>query len=197
MGIFIVTAVITILGVLDVLKIRDGFLTTLFASLIVEVVGAVILLFKSANFFDPDDPESILVAEAKAPSVGADIRLEAKDAERVGSTIQYENDEVMENIGYWSKKEDGVQWKFTIPQPRSFWVVVEQACARGSGGEYVLECGESRQRTKVVPTGSWQNFVRVRVGKVTLPSAGENILKLAPAEIAGDALMNVRRVILH
>ena len=49
--IFIATAAITLLGITDVLAIRDGYLKTLFTALILETVGAVITLFRSTSFF--------------------------------------------------------------------------------------------------------------------------------------------------
>lgn len=55
--IFVLTAAITLLGVLGVLAIEKNYLNTLFATLIVELVGAVIALFRSAKFFE-DDPAS-------------------------------------------------------------------------------------------------------------------------------------------
>jgi hypothetical protein len=49
--IFVATAVTTLLGITNVITIRDGYLNTLFSALILEVIGAVIALFKSASFF--------------------------------------------------------------------------------------------------------------------------------------------------
>jgi hypothetical protein len=50
-AIFAATAVITLLGIIDVVPIRDGYLKTLFTALILETVGAVIALFRSTSFF--------------------------------------------------------------------------------------------------------------------------------------------------
>src|ERR1041385_251823 len=49
-AIFVATAAITLLGIMDVIAIRDGYLKTLFTALILETVGAVITLFKSTSF---------------------------------------------------------------------------------------------------------------------------------------------------
>jgi len=50
-GIFAVTAIITLLGITGVLKnIKEKYLNTLFTALILEVVGAVFLLFQGFNF---------------------------------------------------------------------------------------------------------------------------------------------------
>lgn len=53
--IFILTAAITILGVIEVISIKSGYLNTLFTILVVELISAVIALFKKANFFVDDE----------------------------------------------------------------------------------------------------------------------------------------------
>lgn len=50
-GIFSITAIITLLGITGVLKsIKERYLNVLFTSLILEVVAAVLILFKSTDF---------------------------------------------------------------------------------------------------------------------------------------------------
>src|ERR1041385_3460502 len=49
-AIFVATAALTLLGITNVIPIRDGYLNTLFTSLILETVGAVIALFRSTSF---------------------------------------------------------------------------------------------------------------------------------------------------
>ena len=49
--IFTATTIITFLGLIDLLSLDPNYMNALFTGLIVEVIGAVILLFKSADFF--------------------------------------------------------------------------------------------------------------------------------------------------
>ena len=49
---FVVTFAVTIMGITDVIKIRDGYLNTLFAGMVMELVGAVIALFRGTSFSD-------------------------------------------------------------------------------------------------------------------------------------------------
>ena len=56
-GIFIATAVITLLGIAKVLAIDDVYLSKLFYLLIAEVIGSVVSLFTATNFFSEDDPQ--------------------------------------------------------------------------------------------------------------------------------------------
>lgn len=61
--IFGATAVITLLGVTNVITVREGYLTALVAAFLIELAGAVIAIFKSANFFAQEKSE--ISAEAK------------------------------------------------------------------------------------------------------------------------------------
>src|SRR5215213_7718800 len=49
--IFAVTTIITLLGIINVLQIREGYLTALVTAFLVELSGAVIAIFRSADFF--------------------------------------------------------------------------------------------------------------------------------------------------
>lgn len=48
--IFSATAIITLLGITNVIKIQSNFLTAMFSALILEVVAAIILMFNSFDF---------------------------------------------------------------------------------------------------------------------------------------------------
>ena len=49
--IFAATSVVTLLGVTSVIVIREGYLTALVSAFLIELAGAVIAIFKSADFF--------------------------------------------------------------------------------------------------------------------------------------------------
>ena len=49
--IFAATAVVTLLGVTGVIAIQDGYLTALVGAFLIELAGAVIAIFKGADFF--------------------------------------------------------------------------------------------------------------------------------------------------
>ncbi len=68
--IFGITAVITILGITGVIKtIHKKYLNALFTALIIEVIGAVIGVFKSADFFQEGQiPEKIYTETFIEPS---------------------------------------------------------------------------------------------------------------------------------
>ena len=52
--IFAATSVVTLLGVTSIITIRDGYLTALVSAFLIELAGAVIAIFKSADFFSSD-----------------------------------------------------------------------------------------------------------------------------------------------
>ena len=51
LAIFAVTALLTLLGVAEIVKIREGYLNALFTGLILELVTVVVGLFRSTRFF--------------------------------------------------------------------------------------------------------------------------------------------------
>ena len=63
-GIFAISAAITLLGITNVLKIRDKYLNALFTALILEVVAVVLLLFKNSDYFNPGANLDQLITEA-------------------------------------------------------------------------------------------------------------------------------------
>ena len=54
LGIFIITAGITLLGITGKMTIREGYLNTLVGLFLLESGGAVISLFRNTNFFDEE-----------------------------------------------------------------------------------------------------------------------------------------------
>jgi hypothetical protein len=59
LSIFALAAVITLLGILECVKIKSGYLNALVSIFVVELAGAVIALFKKANFVSDEEPCNI------------------------------------------------------------------------------------------------------------------------------------------
>lgn len=70
--IFIATAAITLLGMVNIVNIDEYYLRRLFYALIIELVGAVISLFKVSSFFGESKPK--LSSTQKIPS-GFQLKL--------------------------------------------------------------------------------------------------------------------------
>ena len=76
-AIFSVTAIITLLGITNVIKsIKDKYLNALFSALILEVVAAVILSYKQMDFNCDSD---MLVDKFIAKAGAIDIDIDTKD----------------------------------------------------------------------------------------------------------------------
>ena len=63
LAIFVATAVVTLLGVTGVIHVSDGPLTALITAFLVESAGAVVAIFRKADFFTDNDEQH---AEAMA-----------------------------------------------------------------------------------------------------------------------------------
>jgi hypothetical protein len=53
LGIFTLTALVTLCGLVSVAKIKERYLRWLFSALIIQLIGAVIGLYKTTDFFPP------------------------------------------------------------------------------------------------------------------------------------------------
>ena len=53
--IFGITSIVTLLGVIGVIKISDGYLWALVSAFLIESAGAVVTIFKRADFFSEAD----------------------------------------------------------------------------------------------------------------------------------------------
>jgi hypothetical protein len=100
LGIFIVTAGVTLLGIAGLIRVNDKYLTPLFYSLIIELVGVVIAIARRADFLN-ESPERDL--KKYRPSA---------DAGRVLGTLwTYQ----IQHCGYDKSK----LWAMTLPPDRA------------------------------------------------------------------------------
>jgi len=53
--IFVATAIVTLLGVTGVVRVPSGYLTALITAFLVESAGAVVAIFRGADFFSEDE----------------------------------------------------------------------------------------------------------------------------------------------
>ena len=82
--IFAATALITLLGLIDLVPVREGFLAGLVTAFLIELAGAVIAMFRMAKFFTDDETFAPLTkdrAEANASLDGHDDRVNRLQAD--------------------------------------------------------------------------------------------------------------------
>ncbi len=116
-----------------------------------------------------------------------------------------------DHIGWWTRRDDWIEFTFRIDQPQRivhtggtvehvadrFEIVLDAACAAGAGGRLTLECAGSTAEIEVKPTGGWGSFAPLAAGTVSFDKPGEYKLRLRPAEITGQGLVNIRSVVLR
>jgi len=125
------------------------------------------------------------------------VALRAADATVHGSTARYEAGRGKDNIGFWTNPADWVSWDFVLSKPGTFEVEVVQACPAGSGGRYTVAVGGQKLAGEVKTTGDWARFATEKLGTVTLEKPGRYTLAVKPANKVGEAVMNLRAVILR
>lgn len=135
-------------------------------------------------------------AALTTPSSG-DIRLHAKDARLHAELMRYEPQPNKNVLGCWTKATDWADWDFEIATPGHYEVEVQQGCGQGSGGAEVSVEIDDRTLTFVVQdTGHFQHMILRTIGQVKL-SAGKHTLAVKPQTKPGEAVMDLRRVVLR
>lgn len=131
------------------------------------------------------------------PHSDGNIQLHARDASVHGTTIRFEPQPEKDTIGYWSKVNDWVSWKFALPKPGAYSVEVLQGCGKGNGGSEVeITVGDQAPLPMTVEdTGHFQKFIPRGVGSINL-GAGEHTLAIRAKTKKAGAVMDVRQVTL-
>lgn len=96
-------------------------------------------------------------------------------------------------IGNWESEDTTVVWSVRVHRPCTIEVECLQAAeSRSAGNGYDVVIGKAKVGGKVVDTGSWSRFQRVKVGRLTIPSAGEYEIAVVPRPKENQAVMNLR-----
>jgi arylsulfatase A len=125
-----------------------------------------------------------------------DVRLLAKDAQVHGEKMHYEPAPQKNTLGAWTRVEDWAGWDFDVPKAGHYEVEVTQGCGNAGGAEVNVEVGGQTLRFTVVGTGHFQNFIQRTIGTVELP-VGKQTLAVKPQSKPGNAVMDLRRVVLR
>jgi arylsulfatase A-like enzyme len=125
-----------------------------------------------------------------------DVRLLAKDAQVHGENMHYESAPQKDTLGFWTRVEDWAAWDFDVPKAGRYEVEVTQGCGNAGGAEVNVEVGGQTLHFTVIGTGHFQNFIQHSIGTVELP-AGKQTLAVKPQTKPGNAVMDLRRVVLR
>jgi arylsulfatase A-like enzyme len=131
------------------------------------------------------------------PGPGA-ILLHARDAKVRGTKLRYEPEPQKDTLGFWTERDDWVEWEFETPRAGAFEVELLQGCGTGSGGaEVAVTVAGQTLSAKVQETGHFQRFVPRMIGTVKLEKPGRYTLAIKAKSKPGAAVMDLRRVLLR
>lgn len=112
--IFASTAAITVLGIINIVQIKDGYLDKLFYMLIAECIGSVVALYKRTDFFGEKVRENENRSLESSPMVMSPPQVETKTktetpnsvakTERVFSSLKEYKDRLNELDGFFYEK---------------------------------------------------------------------------------------------
>jgi hypothetical protein len=136
--------------------------------------------------------------ETMGQSIDGSVSLTANCATTYSEKMRYEPGDAKNCLGFWTHEKDWAEWNFEITSPGEFEVKVVQGCGTGQGGSEVkvLVNGDIFS-FKVEDTGGFQNWKEVSVGKVKLAHAGTHKLAVIPTTKAGEAVMDVHKLLLN
>jgi hypothetical protein len=109
----------------------------------------------------------------------------------IRGTAVRENDK--DCIGIWEDEKTTVVWSIRAHRPAEIEIECLQAAeARSAGNGYDVVIGKEKLSGKVVDTGAWDRFERVKLGKLKIPAAGEYEIAIVPHPKDTQAVMNLR-----
>ncbi len=129
------------------------------------------------------------------PDGDGSIVLPAKHAQVTGEKLQFEPLTHKNTVGYWVNANEYATWQFKTAQHSQWDVHILQGCGAGQGGSLIhLDVGAQQLQHRVIETGHFQNFRWKRIGQVELEPDSEQTLKVSCAELARNAVMDIRQI---
>jgi len=123
------------------------------------------------------------------------VLLEAVSAEIYGATLTYEA--TYQNLGYWASADDYAVWRFDPLPAGDYSVKFDYCCDNSSAGNvYNIEVGDNVLTGKVSGTGTWDNYRKTGVGRITLNGA-EDSLTMRPDGTPNGVLIDLRSIELR
>lgn len=131
--------------------------------------------------------------------LGSLIRLEAKNAEIVGTSLRLAQvDDAPAAIVGWIDSNDSVRWLVEFTKPGDYSVRVMQACPSELAGQnFLVQMGEVLLTGNTKATTDTADFQGVDVGAVHVESAGRAIIEIKTGGKLRGPLMNLHALELR
>jgi ankyrin repeat protein len=129
------------------------------------------------------------------PAANGSLRLEADDADLLGSKICLEGDNP-NDIGYWVDQSDSAAWQVKVGMAGDYLVLFNYALDPESKGSVVVLGTGSYQATFTPPvTAGWTDYQVEKAGEIHL-NAGPQEIDLTAAKKPGLGALNLRFIVL-
>jgi alpha-L-fucosidase len=110
--------------------------------------------------------------------------------------LQLEERAGQPNLGYWDHAGDSPSW--TVQFPASGKYAVRTAAASPNGDiPFVVEVGGQVAAGVAARTASWDDFVGVNLGSVTVQAPGQSLVRVRPKDAAHWQPINLRAIALE
>ena len=140
--------------------------------------------------------QPVVVAQADDGS----ILLHGSVATIRGTTLRWEPEEKKRTLGFWTNADDAAEWTFAAHTAGTFDVEVLQGCGTGQGGSQMLvTLDPDGDASTAIPfvvedTGGFQEFRPRMIGRVTIATTGQHVLRVKPERIAKKAACDIRQI---
>ena len=128
---------------------------------------------------------------AVRPYPGGPITLAAKEATVSGGVVWNKQKDALEG---WKTKDASATWTLPFPlKAGGYEVVLEMACAPGSGGKITIKEDFHTLTRSLSPTKGWDDFASQTLGTLRV-KANATGLRMSALTIEGDGLFLLRAV---
>jgi len=136
--------------------------------------------------------EPVVSTPVLSQNADGSLDLKAIDANTSGGNTYEQGKDC---IGFWTNEGDTVDWTFEVKKTGDFQVQLEFACPPDSAGaNYAVQVAGQSLKGTVTSTGSWEQFTKVDLGKLTLSNTGKTKLVVKPLSKPGYGVMNLRAI---
>ncbi|MGI9244886.1 MAG: DUF5077 domain-containing protein, partial [Verrucomicrobiales bacterium] len=127
-------------------------------------------------------------------TVTNDATLSAEYALLDAFSAKYDGSPDMLAITDWNHSQDRIYWPVRFEQPGTYSIEITQACKEDDQDEYEVTVADSKLEAKVRATGGDTTFKTFDIGEIEVVEPGGYTLGVAPKQIRGKMLMNLRKI---